>query len=241
MSKKEKETVGTDGSYQVKKNKKLNIFAFVACVLASFLIWIYVMNTQNDDYTKTFTLAVKVTNAEDLQRESGLSVYGIPDKSVTVTIRGKKTDVRKYSEKDFRAYLDLSAIEEKGMINLNVSVESPSAALNVVSVDPAGVDVYVDKKLIKIFEPIPKCEEDGKLSLSIASDDPTVEISGPSTYLDKVVYAEVYVPYSDTYGVGDSITTSDIRLYSEDGKELSDLYMTFSKESLVVKVESINE
>lgn len=245
MSKKKKEidAVVNDGSYEVKKNRKLNIFAFIACMLASFLIWIYVMNTQNTDYTKTFTLGVDVLNAEQLETERDLAVYGMPNKDVTVTIRGKKTDVRKYIETDFRAYLDLSSVKQKGPITLNVAVEVPSAALNVVSIEPTGVDVYVDTPMAKVLSPKPRClgEYGDKIRLSLAVDTPTLEINGPKSHIEKIAYAEVVIPYSDTYKVGDSITTSDIRLYGSDDKLLSTVYMSFLNDSFIVKVESINE
>ena len=240
-NKNEKEYVGADGSYQVKKSKKLNVFAFIACVLAALLIWIYVMNTQNDGYTKTFSLKVDVLNAEELLEERDLSVFDIPKKDVTITIRGKKTDVQKYIEKDFRAYLDLSTIKEKGDTTLNVAVETPSAALSVVAVEPSSVNVYVDTMTSKVLVPNVKCVKEDKLALSLAPDNPTIEISGPTTYIEKISYVEVVIPYSETYNVGDSVTTSDIRLYASDDTRVSTKYMTFLKDSVIVRVELINE
>jgi YbbR domain-containing protein len=243
MSQNEKHVAGDDGSYEIKKNRKLNILAFVACIFASFLIWIYVMNTQNTDYTKTFTLSVDVLNAEQLEEDRNLAVYGVPSKDVTVTIRGKKSDVRKYIEKDFRAYLDLSSVKQKGLITLGTVVETPSAALTVVSIEPSGVDVDVDTPMSKVLVPTSKClgENGDKIILELAADTPTIEITGPSTYIEKIKRAEVVVPYSDTYKVGDSVTTSGIRLYGEDDSLLSTLYLTVVNDSFIVKVVSINE
>ena len=240
-NKTEKDFTAGDGSYQVKKNKKLNIFAFIVCVFVAFFVWVYVMNTQNDDYTKTFTLDVEVLNSEALLEASNLSVFGIPNTNVTVTIRGKKADVRKYIEKDFRAYLDLSSIKKKGAMALGVGVETPSASLSVVNVEPASVNVYVDTMTAKVLVPTPKSDNPDKLVLSLAADNPTIEISGPSSYMEKIASAEVYVPYSKTYNVGDSVTTTDIRLYGSDDEQLPTLYMTFLNESVIVKVDMINE
>ena len=243
MSQKEKYVAGGDGSYEIKKNRKLNILAFIACIFASFLIWIYVMNTQNADYTKTFTLSVDVLNAEQLEADRSLAVYGVPNKDVTVTIRGKKSDIRKYIEKDFRAYLDLSSVKQKGLITLGTVVETPSAALTVVSIEPSGVDVYVDTPMSKVTIPTPKClgENGDKITLELSAETPTIEITGPSTYIEKIKRAEVVVPYSDAYKVGDTVTTSGIRLYGEDDSLLSTLYLTVVNDSFIVKVVKINE
>ena len=198
------------------------------------------MNTQNDGYTKTFTLSVEVLNANELLDDKGLSAYGLPENSVTVTVRGKKSDVRKYVEKDFRAYLDLSKIDRKGLVTLDVSVETPSALLNVVTIDPPSVSVYVDTMVTTVFVPTPLCEDD-KVLVSLPEDSRTIEISGPSSYVDKIAYAEVVIPYSADYKAGDSVTTSDIRFFSADETRISDVYMTFDKKSFVVKVEVVNE
>jgi hypothetical protein len=95
----------------------------------------------------------------------------------------------------------------------------------------------------KVIVPRPTCgsANDGKLILSLAADTPILEISGPSSYIEKISYAEVVIPYSDYYSIGDNVTTSDIRLYGSDDKELSKEYMTFLKDSFVVKVEQIHE
>ena len=241
-NKKDKDTAYTDNSQIRKKTKRLNVFAFIACFLISCLIWIYVMNTQNDGYTKTFTLSVDVLNADVLLKNKGLTVYGVPEGNITVTIKGKKTDVRKYVEKDFRAYLDLSKIEKSGLITLDVSVETPSALLSVVTVDPPSVNVFADTNITKVFTPTPICEaSDGKVLVSLPEDSRTFEISGPSTYVDKIAYADVVIPYSDKYKPGDNVTTTDIRLYNAEETILPSTYLTFSRNSLIVKVEVINE
>ena len=72
--------VNEDGSYVVKNDRKLNIFAFILCVFASFFVWIYVMNTQNSDYTKTFSISVEVINEDDLLSDTGLGIFGEVEK-----------------------------------------------------------------------------------------------------------------------------------------------------------------
>lgn len=58
-----------DGEYVVKKSKKLNIIAFILCVLASFSLWLYVVNTQDADYTRTVAASVVCVGGESADRE----------------------------------------------------------------------------------------------------------------------------------------------------------------------------
>jgi YbbR domain-containing protein len=241
-NKKEKDIAYNEGSSHRSKGGKFNILALIACVLTAFLVWIYAMNTQNVGYTKTFTLNVDVLNEAYLLEEKGLSLYGVSESSVTVTIMGKKTDVTKYVEKDFRAYLDLSKIDSKGSVTIDVSVESPSSLLNVVSVEPSSVDVFVDYKISKTFVPTPLCEDgDKEILVSLPEDLRSIVISGPSTYVDKIAYVEIVIPYSEDYYDGDSVNTSDIRLYGADDTRLDNTYMTFDKDSFVIRVDDVNE
>lgn len=235
------EPINDDGSYVVKKSRKLNILAFILCVAASFFIWIYVMNTQNSDYTKTFSISVEVINEDDLLSATGLGIFGEVEKTAVVTIQGTKSDVQKYSEKDFRAYIDASSIKEKGNTPLSVVVETPTAAVSVVSVEPKTITVYADQLEEKTVKIDPYCNGDHDNTLLLSSDIKNIKISGPSTYVEKVVSARVNVPHRNNYKVGDTIVASDIRIYDADNKQLSSLHITFDHESIVVKVDAVNE
>ena len=181
-----------DGSYVVKRSKKLNILAFILCVVASFFVWLYVMNTQNSNYTRTFTISVEVVNEDALLRDTGLSVFGANKEKAIVTIQGKKADVQKYSEKDFRAYIDVSDIDEKGTYPMSVVVETPAVTLSVVAVEPKTVSIYADYLETKTVNLIPYCFVEGELSLSV--DKSQITISGPKSYIEKISYAKINIP-----------------------------------------------
>lgn len=228
-----------DGSYVVKRSKKLNILAFILCVVASFFVWLYVMNTQNSNYTRTFTISVEVVNEDALLRDTGLSVFGANTEKAIVTIQGKKAEVQKYSEKDFRAYIDVSDIDEKGTYPVSVVVETPAVTLSVVAVEPKTVSVYADYLETKTVELIPYCLVEGELSLSV--DKSHITISGPASYIEKISYAKITVPYSDKYSEGQMIASSDISVYDENDAQLSLLYIEIEPDTVTVRVDAINE
>ena len=47
LKRKQNETIHDDGTYVVKKNRKMNLVAGILCVLIAFLIWIYASNVEN--------------------------------------------------------------------------------------------------------------------------------------------------------------------------------------------------
>ena len=230
-----------DGAYVVKKSKKLNIIAFVMCLLVSFSIWLYVMNTQTSDYTKTFTITVEATGIETLESETGLSVFGLSETQASVTIIGKKSDVQKYSEKDFRAYIDVSTINKVGYESLNVTVEVPSSNVKLMTVEPQKVTVYADRMQTKTI-PVACQLPDGDESIyTFELNFGEIEISGPASDLDKISKAQVKVP-SGNYELGNTVPVSaeNIKFFSikDDGKEqlISSPYITVETKGVNVKV-----
>ena len=233
-----------DGAYVVKKSKKLNIISFVMCVLASFSIWLYVMNTQTSNYTKTFTITVEAINAEKLEEETGFSVFGLYDTQASVTLSGKKSDIQKYSEKDFRAYIDVSTIKQAGYSSLNVSVEVPSSEVKVMTVEPQKITVYADRMQTKTVQATPHCNytNNSDKTYTLSYQPGTIEISGPETFVDKIFEAQINIPYS-RYEKGDSIPVVSENIKFFDGSEahqlLSSLYITVETEGMSVKVDGV--
>ena len=234
------EQIDNKASNTGSKKKKVNIFAFILCVLTAFIIWIFVMNTQNSTYTKTFAISIEVVNEEKLLGSKGLTVFGVPEKQANVTIQGKKIEVQKYTEKDFRAYIDVSSISEKGNHPVSVVVETPTNTVSVMAIDPKTINVYADTVKTTTVSLEPYCpDDDGKYLLS--SEVNAVEISGPSEYVSKIASAKVRISYSASYDVGDTVLTSDIEIYDDKSKQLSRLYLTFSPAEIEVKIKEINE
>ena len=230
-------TASSDGAYVVKKSKKLNIFAFVICVLAAFSVWLYVKNTQTSDYTKTFTITVEAINMEKLEEETGLSIFGLSETQASVTLSGKKSDVQKYSEKDFRAYIDVSAIDRVGYAALSVAVEVPSSDVKVMTVEPQKVTVYADHMQTKTVSAECRHSDNEDSPYTFDLNVKQIEISGPAAFVDKIFKAQVDVPAGE-YDVGDTIPTQaeNIKFFGETKTLLSSLYITVETEGINVKV-----
>ncbi|MBE6597117.1 MAG: hypothetical protein E7641_05545 [Ruminococcaceae bacterium] len=233
-NKNKNEVLEEDSSYVVKKSKKVNIFAFILCVIAAFFIWVYAMNAQNNNYTKTFAIEIEVVNRDSLLQNTGLSVFGLTEQKANITIQGKKTDVQKYSEKDFRAYIDLSSIEKVGYVSMSVAVETPSSAVTVASLDTQSITVYADTLYSANVPLRAACATDNTIVLG--TNVYTINVSGPRAYVEKIKTASVYIPFSDEYKPDDTVKSSDIRVFDAEKKQLSSLHMTFEPETVVVSI-----
>lgn len=67
MSKrKQNEMMSDDGTYVVKKNRKMNIVAFILCVLIAAVIWLYATNIEEKEREEGRTDSVSSTQAMTL-------------------------------------------------------------------------------------------------------------------------------------------------------------------------------
>ena len=227
-----------DGTYVVKSKKKVNILAFIGCFVLAFIIWIYVMNVKLYDNTKTFSIKMDIKGESSLLNDKSFSVFGASETLVKVTVQGSNADIQKFSEKDFRVYIDVSNIEKKGVNFLNIVVETPSASISVISTDPIQTTVYVDEKVSNVKIPIKITDENGQ-TLSTNKYDVNVgeiNLGGPKSYVDEISYAQVEVDTSRYIDKDQKqLSISYIYFYNENGQLVKSPYLIYNSSTITVR------
>jgi YbbR domain-containing protein len=232
-----------DGTYVVKNKKKVNILAFIGCFVLAFIIWIYVMNVKMYDNTKTFSIKMDIKGESSLLNDKSFSIFGASETLVKVTVQGSNADIQKYSEKDFRVYIDVTNIEKKGVNYLNVVVETPSAAIAVISTDPVQTTVYVDEKVSNVKIPISTVNEEGQVLSSNKYDINLSELNvgGPKTYVDEISYVQIAVDTSKYIDMDQKLhAVSYIHFYNEAGQLLNLPYLIYDSSTITVKEKAQN-
>ena len=232
-----------DGTYIVKSKKKVNILAFIGCFVLAFIIWIYVMNVKLYDNTKTFSIKMDIKGESSLLNDRSFSVFGASETLVKVTVQGSNADIQKFSEKDFRVYIDVSNIEKKGVNFLNIVVETPSSSISVVSTDPIQTTVYVDEKVSNVKKPINVIDEEGE-TLSTNDYDINVgeiNIGGPKSYVDEISYAQVVVDTSRYIDKErNQLAVSYIYFYNDNGQLFESPYLIYNASTIIVREKTQN-
>ena len=232
-----------DGTYIVKSKKKVNILAFIGCFVLAFIIWIYVMNVKLYDNTKTFSIKMDIKGESSLLNDRSFSVFGASETLVKVTVQGSNADIQKFSEKDFRVYIDVSNIEKKGVNFLNIVVETPSSSISVVSTDPIQTTVYVDEKVSNVKKPINVIDEEGE-TLSTNDYDINVgeiNIGGPKSYVDEISYSQVVVDTSRYIDKErNQLAVSYIYFYNDNGQLFESPYLIYNASTIIVREKTQN-
>ena len=121
------------------KNKSL---AIILSVVASCLLWLYVITFVNPVITTTVTgVPVQILGADSLGAQ-GQTVDGISHKSISVTITGSRSETAQITAQDIIAMVDVSG-QPNGENEVRVNVSVPTN-IEIKEVKPNRVSVRVD-------------------------------------------------------------------------------------------------
>lgn len=192
-----------NGARSEKGRKGLPILSVFLSVVSAISLWLYVISIEDPTYTKTFDGIVIQFKNENVMIEEGLEVISGRGKAVSVTVRGRRRDINRYTADDITAFVDASNVNVPKTYNLAVQTEAPDG-LTVTATDIKSIEVYADIKDsvdVKIDPVISiNCEASGSDSVSggkivsdnyVSSEDLTINISGPMSKLNKIKGARV--------------------------------------------------
>ncbi len=209
-------------------HRKWDILAKILCVLAAFVLWVYVMSVESPEHEEPFShITVELENVEQLTDKS-LAVYNGYGTMIDVTLAGKKSVISKLKEEDIVATADVGDIDASGRYSCKVTVDVPSGC-KLVGQSQDTVSVYVDradKVMLGLTEQrentnLPEGAYTGTVEFPV--DKVTVE--GPAMVLDKIEKAVVTL---DLTGVTKTTTmTCPIRLVDKNGETVTSPYLNY--------------
>ena len=194
---------GVAGSIQYN-NGQHNGIAWLFCLFAAFLLWIYVMAVESPYYeTEIRSVQVHLENEDVLTSASNLAIYNGGGTLINITVSGKKSITSKLTADDILATADASLISDTGRQVLPIRIDLPSDVA-LISMSQDNVVVFVDENVSDRFT----LEVQGKnLELDntkyildengITLDSDTVAVTGPKRYVDKIDKVVAYVDYTD--------------------------------------------
>ncbi len=222
----------------VQKKKYSNWIARALCLLIAFVIWLYVMQTDNQEHQETYySLDVVLTNTAVLEGTNGLSVYSGYGNVIDVTVVGQRSVVRKVTAEDIRVTADVSGITEAGFFAVPIQVTLPSG-VSLVSTSQSTVQVYCDEKASKVVGVRARISQFMMAShLEMGELEPefeTVVVTGPKEALDEIEYAQITLELGS---ISASMTASGkLYLIDKNGARLENPYLKLSRSEVTVQV-----
>ncbi|MBR2479594.1 MAG: hypothetical protein IKB47_04225 [Clostridia bacterium] len=194
-----------------KKNHTLDIVALILCLIAAFLIWLFVANSSRAVVEKT--IIVTVDAKSQIEDDTGLSIINGLDMTdysqfkVTLKVSGMQSTLDKYSDDDYIIRVQTDPIKEGGAGKYTLRFSDPvlpDQSLTLNSMEPAYFDAFVDKLITKQVDVTASVSEggisDGTLDIypiASANDKSVVlekvTISGPKSTIDAIDMVDVKV------------------------------------------------
>ena len=226
-----------------KKGRILDIVAYLLCLLVAISIWAYVSMTEADTYEYQFTgVVVNLEGVGALANRNNLLPISGEGQEITITVKGSRSEIAKYTSEDIFAYVDLSFLSSADRHSLEVHVDLPGN-MQLVSANPAKVTVFVDEtveKQVPIKVDLLYTAENNVNVLEPEIDDSVIKnkmvtVTGPKTVVDYVSHALVKKDIGKiTSGVK---FNSNFTLVDKTGDEVTNPYVKTNVSEISVKVD----
>ena len=191
------------------KNKLLSnkFLTILLSVAIAFGLWLYVITYEYSQIQYTFYNVEVQMLGESVLQDRGLMIASISNRTVDLTISGKRSDISKLKSSDITVLLDLTAIHEAGERTMSYDISFPgdiqNSALEIVRRSPESIQLTIANWESKEISVEPEIlgtpyesfivDEDG-----ITLSHKTVTISGPKELLDKIQGGKVVVDVDGT-------------------------------------------
>lgn len=198
------------------KKRKFNVLPKIICLLIAIIVWLWMVNLNDTEATETKILKVDYIGMQEVV-DGNVMFYDMDKTEITVTIKGSNRDLKKYSDSEYSAFVDLSNLTADNIvpgekITLPVTVKTPEdSSLKVDGSNTLNVSMYADvyiSKEVQFEVMVDKSNDDtNTYEKLIAIDGATensnvIKISGPSKLINLISRARYTINSNLLYSVG---------------------------------------
>lgn len=227
------------------KDKKQQIIVRISCVIAAFAVWLYISNVENPiNDVRLPNIPVKLINSEALE-QSKLALISEKDLTVTLTLRGKASDIALVKPSQFIVTADLSTyVLHKGINTIPVQlVGSPNDEnVKIINTDTMYVKINLDdfmEKSVPITIKIDDKVKNGYYALKPQFKPTEAVIRGPATNVRKV--ESVVGKYSIKDVEHDIIATIPIQATDAAGNVIDEIKVNPQFVDLLIPIQKVKE
>lgn len=227
---------------QKKGTKKLydsKVFWMIVSLLCSLVMWAYVTSLDTTDKEITFNgIVVEFRGQEELLADRNLSIASVDTETVSIVVRGERSNITKLKSSDIKAVIDVSNITQPNDMTWAYRLELPdyvdANSITVVRKNPETINFTVvrnDKKTVEVKGSFEGTIAEGCVAEEFVFAPGTIIIEGPVASIEKIDHAWV------TFGKDQTIESTyteeaDFTLMDADGNACS-------KEGLRISVDKI--
>lgn len=208
-----------------------NIALMVLALILAALAWVVALEEEDPTLQERYPQAIPITPSE---LPEGMVIVGEFDEQAQVTTRAPESVWRSLTVEDFIASVDLTGLGA-GRHNVPVKVKLNKHPSRLILVEPKYVTLELEAEAEKTVSV--SVQINGKPTLGYLYQTPIttpryVTVSGPSTYVDRVVEAFTWVSVQDA----NADVEGEFRLEPHDSAGQTVPYVTLAYETVSVRI-----
>ena len=213
---------------------KSKTFYIVVSIIASILLWMYVVSYENTTQTVTLTgLEVTYVGGEDILQDRNLLVTDRDMQDVTLSLLVKRSLVPQLTKDTVHVSVDLRDIRSSGIYDKAYTVTYDGVdedSVIVLRKTPESMRVNIDNLVtvpsVEVRGVFDGTVAEGYMLEPIVYSPETVSVSGPESLVSKISYARVVI---DRENLSRTVSgTVDFTLVDKDGQPVESQEITTS-------------
>ena len=178
---------------------KSKILYAILSLLIAFGLWAYVITVENPESEDTFYNIPVVLGNESILNDNGLMVLSDEEPTVTLKLKGNRSDLSNLKNSDITVLADLSKVDGVGEKKLSYSVTFPgSTSFEIVDQSPREIFVNIAEWVSKEVDVVVSYEGSTPPEYiadtdGIELDNQKVTITGPKETVDQITQAVIAV------------------------------------------------
>lgn len=206
---------------KIRKIYNSKVFWVIVSLLCSLMLWGYVSGQDTKESTITLTgIQIEFVGQDELAARS-MSVYEVDTSTVSIRVRGNRSNLSKLKSSDIKAVLDVSNIQQPNEMSWSYDIEFPDDvdknSLQILSRTPDKVNFTIVKNITKTVDVKGSFEGtimDECVAEELVFEPATITLEGPEKLLEPIDHAWVSFGEADmniesTYSVDSSFSLVD--------------------------------
>ena len=227
---------------QKKRTKKLydsKVFWMIVSLLCSLAMWAYVSSLDTTDKEITVSgIAVEFRGQEELLADRSLSIASVDTETVSIVVRGERSNITKLRPNDIKAVIDVSNITQPNDMTWAYKLEFPdyvdANSITVVRKNPETINFTVvrnAKKTVEVKGSFEGTIAEGCVAEEFVFEPGTIVIEGTEADIEKIDHVWV------TFGKDQTIDSTYVEEAEYTLMDAND--NPCSKEGLVLSVDKV--
>ncbi len=184
------------------KKHKSKLVSVILALICAFALWIYIVTVVNPEDSQVITNVPVLFSGEDaLYQDNSLVITKGGDSTVTITVYGKRSDVKKLTRDSVSAVVDVSRIRNARDYSMSYDVQFATDLSDVnVERNPSRVSFTVENlatKSVEVKAALVGNISEGYLAQDWQYDFESVLVRGPQSVVDTISYAQVVLNRTD--------------------------------------------